>query len=431
MTIENLSSQFGLSQIINEATHILEASSSCIDLIFTTQPNLVVESGAHPSLHANCHHQLVFAKFNLQIYYPPPYPREIWHYIQANSQLIRRAISTFNWDRTFLNTNVNEKVSISTSTVMNILNNFIPHETIVCDDKDPPWFNKAIKYLIQKKKDTFKKYRKSNNNIQLLQSLRLLQEKLNPFISASKQSYYSRMSTKLTKFHKSSKAYWSLLKTFLNNRKIPVIPPLYHEGNFVTNFKKKAEVFNSFFASQCSLIKNDSKLPSHLNYKPNYRLLTVNFSIDDITKILQNLDPNKSHGHDKISIRMLQLCGNSICKPLELIFKQSMESGSFPSERKKGNVVPIHKKDDKQCLSNYRPVSLLPICGKIFERLIFNEVFKFIENEFISPNQSGFKPGDSCTNQLLAITHEIYKSFDEGFEVRGVFVDISKAFDKI
>ena len=104
------------------------------------------------------------------------------------------------------------------------------------------------------------------------------------------------MSTKLTKFHKSSKAYWSLLKTFLNNRKIPVIPPLYHEGDFVTNFKKKAELFNSFFASQCSLIKNDSKLPSHLNYKTDYRLLTVNFSIDDIAKILQNLDPNKAHG---------------------------------------------------------------------------------------------------------------------------------------
>ena len=109
-----------------------------------------------------------------------------------------------------------------------------------------------------------------------------------------------------------------------------------------------------------------------------------------------------------------------------------MESRSFPSEWKKGNVVPIHKKDDKQFLSNYRPASLLPICGKISERLIFNEMFKFfIENELISPNQSGFKPGDSCTNQLLAITHEIYKSFDEGFEVRGVFLDISKTFDKV
>ena len=230
VTIENLTSQFGLSQIINEATHILEASSSGIDLIFTTQPNLVVESGVHPSLHANCHHQLVFAKFNLQIHYPPPYPREIWHYKQANIELIRRATSNFNWDRAFLNTNVNEKVAIFTSTVMNILSNAIPHETMVCEIKILHGSIKQSNLSFRKKKDTFKKYGKNNNNIQLLQRLRLFQEKLNSFISVSKQSYYSRMSTKLTKFHKSSKAYWSLLKTFLSNRKIPVIPPLYHEA---------------------------------------------------------------------------------------------------------------------------------------------------------------------------------------------------------
>ena len=99
----------------------------------------------------------------------------------------------------------------------------------------------------------------------------------------------------------------------------------------------------------------------------------------------------------------------------------------------KRNAVPIHKKDDKQCLKNYRPVYLLRIQGKFFEKLIFNEMFKFfVENELISPIQSSFKPGDSCRNQLLAITHEMYKSFDEGFEVvRGVFLDISKAFDKV
>ena len=154
ITIESVTSQFGLSQIITEATHILESSSSCIDLIFTTQPNLVVESGVHPSLHPNYHHQIVFAKFNLRIYYPPPYPREIRHYKQANTELIRRAITDFNWDRAFLNTNVNEKVSIFSSTILNILNNFIPHETIVCDDKDTPWFNRTIKSLIQEKKKT-------------------------------------------------------------------------------------------------------------------------------------------------------------------------------------------------------------------------------------------------------------------------------------
>ena len=110
------------------------------------------------------------------------------------------------------------------------------------------------------------------------------------------------MSNKITKFRKSLKAYWPLLKTFLNNKKIPLIIPLYHQGNFVTNFKIKAELFNSFFTSQCSLIKNDSKLPSHLNYNTDNGLSTVNISIDDAAKIIQNLDPNKAHGHDKISI---------------------------------------------------------------------------------------------------------------------------------
>ena len=75
---------------------------------------------------------------------------------------------------------------------------------------------------------------------------------------------------------------------------------------------------------------------------------------------------------------------------------------------------------------------MLPICGNIFARLIYNSLFEFfIDNELISSNQSGFKPGDSCINQLLSITHEIYKSFDDGYEVRGVFLDISKAFDKV
>ena len=96
------------------------------------------------------------------------------------------------------------------------------------------------------------------------------------------------------------------------------------------------------------------------------------------------------------------------------------------------NVVPVHTKRDKQILKNYRPVSLLPICGKVFEHLIYDSLFEhFIENDLISPNQSGFKSGNSCTNQLISITHEIYQSFDDGFEVRGVFVDITKAFDKV
>ena len=135
---KNLAAQFGLSQIINKASHISQSCSSCIDLIFTIHLNLVAESNVYPCLHPYCYHQIVFAKFNLQIYYPPPYLEKIWHYKQANAEFIRWAVTDFNRDRAFLNTNVNEKVSIFSNTIMNILRNFIPYETIICGDKDPP-----------------------------------------------------------------------------------------------------------------------------------------------------------------------------------------------------------------------------------------------------------------------------------------------------
>ena len=149
--LENVTSQFGLHQVIKEPTHILHNSSSCIDLIFASQPNLIIESGVHPSLHPNCHHQLIYAKFNLQIYYPPQYYREVWHYNDANTELIRRAVDQFNWQKAFLNKNINEKVNIFNETILNILRNFIPHETVLCDDRDPSWFNNKIKSLIHEK----------------------------------------------------------------------------------------------------------------------------------------------------------------------------------------------------------------------------------------------------------------------------------------
>ena len=121
-----------------------------------------------------------------------------------------------------------------------------------------------------------------------------------------------------------------------------------------------------------------------------------------------------------ISIRMIKICNASICRPLKLM------------EWKKANAVPVHEKGGKQILKKCRPISLLPIAGKIFERLLYDRMFEFfIANNLISKNQSGFRPGDSCINQLLSITHEIYQSFDDSLEVRAVFLDISKAFDKV
>ena len=93
--IDAVTSQFGLQQLIKEPTLILLNSSSCIDLIFTPHPSLVMESGVHPSPHSNCHHQIKYAKFNIKTHYPPPYEREIWHYQKANTDQIRKAIEQF------------------------------------------------------------------------------------------------------------------------------------------------------------------------------------------------------------------------------------------------------------------------------------------------------------------------------------------------
>ena len=175
----------------------------------------------------------------------PPYKQEIRHYGKANVDHIRNKITEFPWERSFENNSANEKVNILITTIKNILPNYIPHKTIMCDDRDPPWINKNIKQLILEKNQAY------NTSFQFLNQFQFLQTKLN-------------------------------------------------------------------------------------------------FSNKDILKIIRNLELNKAHGLNIISIRMMKICDDSICKPLKLIFQSCLKGGKFPSKWKKANVVPIHKKGDKQ-----------------------------------------------------------------------------------
>ena len=232
--------------------------------------------------------------------------------------------------------------------IYNILSNFIPHQTITIDDKDPPWFNTKIKSLLQEKNKIYKNFRKDRNNTQLLRKLEHLQNRLNNSIDSSEHNYYLRMANELNSIQKSSKAYWPLLKSFLNNKKIPIIPTILHNNALVTDFKKKAELLNSYFANQCTLIKSNSTLPVNVQYLTDKRLSSFDFSEDDITKVIQELDPNKAHGQDNISIRMIKICGKSSCIPLRKIFEECLRTGTFPLEWKKGTVFPIFKKGGKK-----------------------------------------------------------------------------------
>ena len=127
-------------------------------------------------------------------------------------------------------------------------------------------------------------------------------------------------------------------------------------------------------------------------------------------------------------------CGNSLVAPLKSIFDTILRTGKFPNQWKRANVTPVLKKDNKQLIKNYRPISLLPIFGKVFEKIIFINLYNYlVRNHLITNNQSGFRPGDSVTNQLIYLVHKIFESFDcsENLEVRSVYLDMSKAFDKV
>ena len=148
--------------------------------------------------------------------------------------------------------------------------------------------------------------------------------------------------------------------------------------------------------------------------------------------MIQLLDVNKANGPDLISNRMLKEAGYSIVPFLYRLFRLSLDTSIFPSQWKKADVIPIFKKGNPSLPNNYRQISLLSVVGKILERIIFKYVYNYLhDHSLITMRQSGFKPGDSAVNQLSYMYHAFCKALDEKRDVRDVFCDISKAFDRV
>ena len=182
--------------------------------------------------------------------------------------------------------------------------------------------------------NTYRSYILSNKNPQIFEKVKYLQNQLKLLTESNKERYYLLVSKKLKDSMTSAKTYWSILKVLLNNKKTPFIPPLFHGNKYVTDFKKKAEFFNCFFAKQCSIINNFSELPLNLCKKTDKFISTVTFANDDIVTLIQSLDPDKAHGHDMLSICMLNLCSKCICKLLDLTFQSCIKQMLFVSIKK-------------------------------------------------------------------------------------------------
>ena len=433
--IDELLTELNLSQVIDEPTNFTPGKNpSCIDLLITDQPNLILNSGTRSSLDPKCHHQIIHGKINFKIPPPPPMERKMWHYNKANTDAIQKSMTNFPWARHLrINTDINWQVKQFHQIFLNIMSNFIPSDIKKINPRDSPWINKSLKILLRKKNKMYHNYKKHGYKEDDKIKLEAIRAECHESIEAANLSYLDNLAKDLHESKSTSKNYWKIIHRVMNKSRAPKIPPLLDNGLFVLNCVEKAKLFNDFFAKQCSLLLNDSVLPD-FHFITDKRIDSVNISDEDILSIIRKINPNKASGSDGISGQMLKICDTSVVLPLKIIYANILHTSAYSDMWKVADVTPIFKKEDKQLVKNYRPISLLPICGKIFEKLIFNSIFSYLSsNGLITKNQSGFIPGDSCTNQLLYLVNEIHEAFEDpsSLEVRAVFLDISKAFDKV
>ena len=322
-------------------------------------------------------------------------------------------------------------VSDFTKTFLDIISCNVPNRIVTINDSDAPWITPEVKQAIKKNHRVYSKWKVRGKPDIGKDIVKEVNRDTDLKIEEAKQKYMKDLENKLCDSNTGSNIFWSVVNRLVNNKKTANIPPILENGTFITSFAEKACLFNEYFAAQCQPLDNSSTLPTfHQRTLKKIGNIKVDTSI--ISSIICKLNINKAHGHDEISVAMLKMAKDEVIYPLKLIFEACMANGKYPSMWKRANVQPVHKKNSRQDKTNYRPISLLPICSKIFEKVLFNSIYKHLDdNNLLSKHQSGFRPADSTINQLLAITHDIYESFESGCETRAMFLDISKAFDKV
>ncbi len=185
--------------------------------------------------------------------------------------------------------------------------------------------------------------------------------------------------------------------------------------------------------SQTILDESSTQLPTEPpNTFSSLKIDQLMVQSEVIYKILSQLNIRKAMGPDGISNLILREAAVPLAEPLSNLFNYCNSLGHFAELWKIANVLPLYKKDDSLLCNNYCPISLLPCISKVFERVLFNHIFGYLNmHSLIKKNQSGFIPGDSTTNQMIATCNQLYKCIDEEDEMVSVFLVFSKAFDNV
>ena len=430
--IDSLCTQFSLYQSISQPTHYTEHSSSLIDVILiSNKDNLLFSGVGDPFLnHEHRYHCPVFGILKFTKPKKKSFTRHIYNYDNGNFDLLRNKASSFDWD-TLQDENIDIYASNIETKIISLSRECIPNKYIKIRPFEPPWLTALLKLKIRQRKRAYKKAKRTNLENHW-SAFKILRNEATALIRSSKNQYFDGLAEKLKSKSLSPKDWWATLKSFITPTFSSNLPPLESNGHVVTDEYEKANAFNTFFQNQTILDDSNAILPELPPPSYNTQLNRIILTPLEVESILKTLKPGKASGPNGLSNRVLKELSNELSSPFCSLFNQSLHSGVFPASYKDAHVSPVPKKGDLSIISNHRPISLLNSEGKVFERLVFKHLFNHLQNNnILSSLQSGFIPGDSTVNQLAYLYHTFCEALDAGKEVRAVFCDISKAFDRV
>lgn len=348
----------------------------------------------------------------------------------ANFTLLYEMLRDCNWDTLTSFMNVDDAVDYFYLKFYEILDICVPkYNNSPNRNKKTfsPWFTQEIKQVLKQKEYFRKRKSESLFNLNKYKELRAtLKSKIQHAYTEYVKDIENNIST-------DPNIFWNFVNA--KQQKRASDSQFLINDEHTTDKKVIAEGFAEYFSSvfdqdqstyDINIIKN---IAGNLHNNQNY-LHISKISIKDLENAFKKLKPKRSAGPDGIPCYIFKACKEILIYPLLIIFQKSLELGVFPKKFKSTRVTPIHKKDDKTIVNNYRPISLLNCIAKLYEFVLYDKIYEHVKN-IISPKQHGFFRHRSIETNLATYVNKIQLAFEAGEQVDTIYTDFAKAFDKV
>ena len=406
------------------------ARESLLDHIYTNFIHQSISGIVHYKI---TDHLPIFINMSIAENTSKTYQIQFRYFTEANKQLFKRSLIAVEWERLLIEDDVDRNFELFHDKIKEMYNHHFPVKSKNVSVKRMlnPWITSGLLNSIKQKNQMYKNFKLGNVNALNYNAYR---NRLNALIRLTKRNYYMNV---FSNYKNHTKKLWqtinNLTKSTTPQSKLNTI---IHDDKLISNPSEISNTFNNFFVNIAT--KLDDKLPKPINDPMSYlqghfreSMATPVATLQDFFKVVKELE-NKKCGVNDLSPTIIKDNADTLASPLISLFNQSIQQAKFPNIMKTARIVPIYKKGKKTDMNNFRPISILNIFSKIFEKLMKQYLIEFIEaNRILSTNQFGFQKNKSTQDALVKFSEMIYNQLDKSNHVLSIFIDFSKAFDTV